>query len=39
MKAIGLTQFGGPEVLQVVDLPMPEGPAAARSASACTPPR
>jgi len=24
MKAIGLTEFGGPEVLQVVDLPTPE---------------
>src|SRR6266852_2829299 len=24
MKAIGLTEFGGPEVLEVVDLPEPE---------------
>ncbi len=24
MKAIGLTQFGGPEVLQVIDLPEPQ---------------
>src|SRR6266536_2568428 len=24
MKAIGLTQFGGPEVLKLVDLPEPE---------------
>src|SRR5437879_12436211 len=24
MKAIGLTEFGGPDVLQVVDLPTPE---------------
>lgn len=31
MKAIGLTQFGGPEVLQVVDLPEPEpGPGEVR---------
>jgi NADPH2:quinone reductase len=31
MKAIGLTEFGGPEVLQVVDLPEPEpGPGEVR---------
>ena len=24
MKAIGLTEFGGPDVLHVVDLPTPE---------------
>jgi hypothetical protein len=24
MKTIGLTEFGGPEVLQVVDLPEPD---------------
>lgn len=26
MKAIGLTEFGGPDVLHVVDLPTPMGP-------------
>lgn len=31
MKAIGLTEFGGPEVLKVVDLPEPEpGPGEVR---------
>ena len=31
MRAIGLTQFGGPEVLRVLDLPMPEpGPGEVR---------
>ncbi|HEX6518903.1 MAG TPA: alcohol dehydrogenase catalytic domain-containing protein [Streptosporangiaceae bacterium] len=31
MKAVALTQFGGPEVLQVVDLPEPEpGPGEVR---------
>ncbi len=31
MKAIGLTQFGGPEVLQVIDLPEPQpGPGEVR---------
>jgi NADPH:quinone reductase-like Zn-dependent oxidoreductase len=31
MKAIGLTQFGGPEVLRVFDLPVPEpGPGEVR---------
>jgi NADPH:quinone reductase-like Zn-dependent oxidoreductase len=31
MKAIGLTEFGGPEVLKVTDLPEPEpGPGEVR---------
>jgi NADPH:quinone reductase-like Zn-dependent oxidoreductase len=31
MKAIGLTEFGGPDVLKVVDLPEPEpGPGEVR---------
>jgi NADPH:quinone reductase-like Zn-dependent oxidoreductase len=31
MKAIGLTEFGGPEVLQVIDLPEPQpGPGEVR---------
>ncbi len=31
MKAIGLSEFGGPEVLEVVDLPEPEpGPGEVR---------
>ncbi len=31
MKAIGLTEFGGPEVLKVIDLPEPEpGPGEVR---------
>jgi D-arabinose 1-dehydrogenase-like Zn-dependent alcohol dehydrogenase len=32
MKAIGLTEFGGPEVLKVIDLPEPEpGPGEVRT--------
>jgi NADPH:quinone reductase-like Zn-dependent oxidoreductase len=31
MKAIGLTEFGGPEVLKVIDIPEPHpGPAGVR---------
>jgi NADPH:quinone reductase-like Zn-dependent oxidoreductase len=31
MKALGLTEFGGPDVLKVVDLPLPEpGPGEVR---------